>query len=304
LIYSEIDGKSGDGGALCVVRQQRNVPHALDCRHATCGLCRAIQRVAGAQTTRAPMVAVATTSTNVAAEADRQRIAQAQAAARVATQTAASTQAARPDAETLAQVELDGTDWIAAERAGNVAGYQSYLAAHPTGAQAAAARAAIAKLNKPAPFSLDLVSGDVKAAAEAARRAQSVANTRAAAARDAASAASGAAGVRSIVAADGDQYEAQISAAPNGLDTRSARLDNTGDRYRGELRNGRSGVGVYELRTTSTMLVVRCVEGEHAADSVWLWRYVLEEWRQFRPPGNGRERAVAGCADVRERTAL
>lgn len=96
------------------------------------------------------MVAVATTSTNVAAEADRQRIAQAQAAARVATQTAASTQAARPDAETLAQVELDGTDWIA--RNGQDRGRLSvcYLTAHPTGAQAAAARAAIAKLNKPA----------------------------------------------------------------------------------------------------------------------------------------------------------
>ena len=276
LYSGEIDGKGGDGTARAVRRfaeqRKRTFPTLStaaprDLR----SFADAIQKVVGAQTTRAPMVAVATTSTNVAAEADRQRIAQAQAAARVATQTAASTQAARPDAETLAQVELDGTDWIAAERAGTVAGYQSYLTAHPTGAQAAAARAAIAKLNKPAPFSLDLVSGDVKAAAEAARRAQSVANTRAAAARDAASAASGASGVRSIVAADGDQYEAQISGgAPNGLGTRvSGGSTNTGDRYRGELRNGQSsGVGVYEFASNLNNAggALR-YEGEHAADA-------------------------------------
>ena len=68
-------------------------------------------------------------------------------AAQAATQTAATRPAPRTGADSLAQSELervaDVNAWIEAERAGTVAAYQAYLSAHPTGAQAAAARAAI-----------------------------------------------------------------------------------------------------------------------------------------------------------------
>jgi len=126
--------------------------------------------------------------------------------------------------------------------------------------------------NKPAPFSLDLVAGDVKAIAEAARRAQASASSRASAAREAAAAASGAPGVRNIVAADGDQYEAQISGgAPNGLGVRiSGNATNAGDRYRGELRNGQSaGVGVYEFADNPSNANAGALryEGEHSNDT-------------------------------------
>ncbi|MDP3492605.1 MAG: TIR domain-containing protein [Hyphomonadaceae bacterium] len=235
----------------------------------------AIQKIAGGGQAKAPIIAAATTSTNAAAEADRRRVAQAQAAALAATQPATVQQPIRTGADSLAAAELervgDANAWVEAERAGTLAAYQSYLSAHPTGAQASAARAAIVKLNKPAPFSLDLVPSDLKAAAEAARRAQSSANARAAAAREAASAASAASGVRSIVAADGDQYEAQISGgAPNGLGVRiSGGSANAGDRYRGELRNGQSsGVGVYDFASNpSNAAGALRYEGEHSADA-------------------------------------
>ena len=244
----------------------------------------AIQKVAGGAQPKAPIIAAATTSTNAAAEADRQRIAQAQAAAQAATQTA-STQSTRSGADSLAQGELDRVGdtnaWLEAERAGTVAAYQSYLTAHPTGVQASAARAAIVRLNKPAPYSLDLVSGDIRAVTEAARRAQSSANARALAAREAASAASAASGVRSIVAADGDQYEAQISGgAPNGLGVRvSGGASNAGDRYRGELRNGQSsGVGVYEFASNpNNSTGALRYEGEHSSDAAS--GYGVTYWR-------------------------
>ena len=245
----------------------------------------AIQKIAGGAQPKATIIAAATTSTNAAAEADRQRIVQAQAAAQAATQTAATRPAPRTGADSLAQSELervgDANAWIEAERAGTVVAYQAYLSAHPTGAQAAAARAAIVKLNKPAPFSLELVSGDIRTVAEAARRAQSSANSRAVAARDAAAAATGAANARSIVAANGDQYEAQISGgAPNGLGVRiSGSPANVGDRYRGELRNGQSsGVGVYEFASNpNNSAGASRYEGEHSADGatgfgVTYWR--------------------------------
>ena len=230
----------------------------------------ALQKAAGTRSTKSPIVASATTSSDSAAsaaEADRQRIAQAQAAAKAATQTAAVATSANADA--LAAVQQDADAWAAAERSGTAAGYQSYLASYPTGAQAASARAAIVKIsNKPAAFSLDQISGDVKVATEAARRAQTSANARASSARDAASAAANATGLRSIVAANGDQYEAQISGgAPNGLGIRVAgSAANAGDRYRGEMRDGQSsGLGVYEYgaNPSNTGGAAR-YEGEHA----------------------------------------
>ena len=212
----------------------------------------AIQKAAGTRTTKAPIIATATTTTTAAAEADRQRVAQAQAAAQVATQTAAAAKPApAAGVDALAAVQQDASDWAEAARAGTAAAYQSYLTAHPTGAQASVARSALVKISsKPAAFSLDQISGEVKTAAEAARRAQASANARASEARDAATAAASAPGARSIVAANGDQYEAQISnGAPNGLGVRiSGSAANSGDRYRGELRDGQSsGVGVYEF---------------------------------------------------------
>lgn len=229
----------------------------------------AIQKAAGTRTTKAPIIATATTTTNAAAEADRQRVAQAQAAAQVATQTAAAVApAAGADSLAMGQ-QQDANDWADAARLGTAAAYQTYLTAHPTGTQAGAARAALAKIgSKPAAFSLDQISGEVKAAAEAARRAQASANTRAASARDTAVAAVNAPGARSIVAANGDQYEAQISGgAPNGLGVKtSGSAANSGDRYRGEMRDGMSsGLGVYEFaaNANNTGGAVR-YEGEHS----------------------------------------
>jgi hypothetical protein len=279
-IYAgDIDGKGGDGTVRAVRRfaseRKRSAPvlstaAPRDLR----AFADAIQKVAGGPAAKAPIIAAATASLSAAAEADRQRVAQAQAAAKVATQTVATTQVSRTDADVLAAAELervsDVNAWTEAERAGTVASYQAYLTAHPAGVQVAAARAAIVRLNKPAPFSLDLVSGDVKAVAEVARRAQSSANARAAAARDAATAAAGAPGARSIVAANGYHYEAQISGgAPNGLGVRvSGSPANAGDRYRGELRNGQSsGVGVYEFASNpNNSAGASRYEGEHSAD--------------------------------------
>lgn len=277
LYSGEIDGKGGDGTVRAVRRfanDRKRSPPTLstaaprDLR----AFADTIQKVAGGPTSKAPIIAAATTSTSAAAEADRQRIAQAQAAA-VATQTAAAAQTSGANADTLALVELervaDANAWVEAERVGTIAGYQTYVSIRPSGAHVAAARAAIVKLSKPAPFSLDAVSDDVKAAAEAARRAQTSANARAAAARDAATAAISAPGARSIVAANGDQFEAQISnGAPNGLGIKVVGSSaNAGDRYRGELRNGQSaGVGVYEYasNTSNTGGALR-YEGEHTA---------------------------------------
>ena len=278
LYSGEIDGKGGDGTVRAVRRfanDRKHTPPTLstaaprDLR----AFADAIQKVAGGSTSKAPIIAAATTSTGAAAEADRQRIAQAQAAAQVATQTAAAAQTSGASADALALAELehvaDANAWAEAERLGTAASYQNYVSIRPSGAYVAAARAAIAKLSKPAPFSLDAVSGDVKAAAEAARRAQTSANARAAAARDAATAAISAPGARGIVAANGDQYEAQISnGAPNGLGIKVVGgTANAGDRYRGELRNGQSvGVGVYEFANnpSNTGGALR-YEGEHTA---------------------------------------
>ncbi|MEQ1609118.1 MAG: TIR domain-containing protein [Hyphomonadaceae bacterium] len=283
LYNGQVDGRGGDG-TLRAMRQfadrQKRSPPTLSSAapRELRAFADAIQKAAGSsgvQQARAPIIAIATTSTVAAAEADRLRLAQAQAAAQAATQTAAATQAALTDADALALAQRDRfadvDAWSDAERTGSIAAYQSYLTTHPSGAQAAAARAAIAKLSKPAPFSLDAVSGDLKAATEAARRAQVSATTRAAAARAAAAAAASAPGAGSIVAANGDQFEAQISGgAPNGLGVRvSGAAGNGRDRYRGELRNGQSaGLGVYEFSDNPNNAAGALrYEGEHAADA-------------------------------------
>ncbi len=287
LYKGEVDGRSGDG-TMRAVRQfgtqnRRSVPAvATAAPRDLRALSEAIQRTVAARPgPPAPSVTVAATAASVsppsasaAAEADRQRIAQAQAAAQVA-----ATQVARPasDADSLASAQLqrmaDLDDWARAQTANTVAGYQTYLAAHPSGAQASAARAAITLLNRPAPHSIDRLPADLKTAAEAARRAQASANARAAAARDAAAQAETAPGRASIVAAGGDSYDTQIaSGAPNGYGTRvSGNPTNEGDRYRGQLRNGQSvGVGVYDFSDNPGNAGVGALryEGEHQGDSV------------------------------------
>jgi hypothetical protein len=240
---------------------------------------------------------------DAAAEADRQRIAQAQAAIQAAETAAQTPKPAAPvgvDALALAQQAriADTAAWEEAQRIGTLVSYRSYVSTYPNGAQVSAARTEIEKLSRPAAFSVDQVSGDVKTAVEAARRAQTSANTRAQAARTAAASAETAPNVRSIVAADGDRYDAQISSgAPNGLGTRvSGDTANTGDRYRGELRNGQtSGVGVYEFADNPANAQAGALryEGEHASDrasgfGITYWRNGDTFAGQTSPSGPSR----------------
>ncbi|HVY87999.1 MAG TPA: TIR domain-containing protein [Hyphomonadaceae bacterium] len=229
----------------------------------------------------APIVATATTKpaatptpANTAAAADRQRIAQAQAAANQAAAAQAALEKQKTDAAKLADAQktADANAWSDAEKAGTVASYQSYLASYPAGAQVAAARAAIIKLNRPPAYSLDQLPAEVKVAAEAARRAQTTATSRASAAREAADSATNAPGRSSITAANGDRYDSQISnGAPNGLGVRvSGKAASAGDRYRGELRNGQSvGLGVYDFGDNPNNAQAGALryEGEHVGDA-------------------------------------
>lgn len=307
LYKGDIDGKGGDGTARAVKQfatdRKRSYPTLStaaprDLR----AFAEVVQKAAGAGP-KAPIIATATTtpeSLAAAAEADRDRIAKAQAAsqaaAKAATQTVATQAAVAEGANGQAASQLqqlaDANAWAEADKAGTLGAYQTYLATHPTGAQAAAAKAAVARLSRPAPYSLDLVPPEVKAAADAARKAQASANSRAALARETALAADGAPGARAIVAADGDQYQAQIaSGAPNGLGVRISAGSNTGDKYRGELRNGQSaGLGVYEYGDNARNAASGALryEGEHAGDAAS--GYGVTYWRNgdnFAGLGNG-----------------
>jgi hypothetical protein len=281
LYDGEIDGKGGNGTARAV--QSSASTHKRTYPTLSTAAPRDLRAfaeevqtaVAGSGGSKSPIIAAATTSGSSAAEADRKRLAQAQAAsqqaAQAATKTAAAQAALDDGADSLGATELqklaDANAWADADKAGTLAAYQNYLTTYPAGTQAAAARAAVTRLNKPAPFSLDLVPADVKAAADAARKAQATANSRAAQARQIAVSAENAPGAQAIVAANGDQYRAQISGGtPNGLGVRiSADPANAGDRYRGEMRDGRgSGLGVYEFANRSGSSALR-YEGEHAA---------------------------------------
>ncbi len=297
LYSGDADGRTSDGIVQAVRKfasQNRRVAPALSSA-APRELRALAEAIRGAVAKRpgAPAATVAAASApatvSAAAEADRARLAQAQAASQAASQAAtqtAVTQEDGPDADSLAQAQLqsisDGDDWAAARRTNTVASYQAYLAGHPAGSQVAAARAAIADLGRPAAFSLEQVPSAMRASIEAARGAQSAANSRASAARDAASQAVSAPERSSIVAAGGDQYDTQISGgAPNGVGTRiSGNATNAGDRYSGQLRNGQSaGVGVYEFADNPGNAGAGALryEGEHAADAatghgVTYWR--------------------------------
>ena len=212
---------------------------------------------------------------SAAVEADRQRIAQAQAASAAAAR-AAVVVAREPGADSLAaaqqsRIAEEVEAWAIAERDGTLAGYRAYLAAYPGGARATNAEALIAKLSRPAPYSIDQLSGETKAAVEAARRAQATATQRASAARQTGQSADGLKDAQTITGADGDRYVAQISGgAPNGLGVRTrGGGPNAGDRYRGEMRNGQAnGVGVYEFADNPGNAAARAAryEGEHTGD--------------------------------------
>jgi hypothetical protein len=220
----------------------------------------------------------ASAAVSAAAEADRRRIAQAEAQVTSASAARAAGAATTvPGADSLAAAQQSRIDedleaWAIAERDGTLAGYRAYLAAYPGGARAANAETLIAKLSRPAPFSVEQLPAETKAVVEAARRAQTTAIQRATAARQAAQSADNLSDGQTITGGNGDRYVAQISGgAPNGLGVRTRGAGpNAGDRYRGELRNGQaSGVGVYEFADSPGNASARAAryEGEHSGDA-------------------------------------
>lgn len=227
---------------------------------------------------------IASVEVAAASEADLLRVAQAQAKVKAA--SLAVTPVAEGNADSLAldqqQRIAELQAWNTAEQAGTTAALQAYLTAWPNGPNVAAARAALTKANRPPPYSLDLLSADVRTVVDAARKAQATANQKAAAARQAAAAADALTNAGSITGANGDRYVAQIAnGAPNGVGLRVRGSGaNAGDRYRGELRNGQSsGVGVYEFSDNPGNAGARAqrYEGEHSGDAasgygVFYWR--------------------------------
>lgn len=218
-------------------------------------------------TTASKIVPQPRSAIEAADAADRQRREAAAAAALLAKQGAAIGGGDDVDLRRSAEQRA----WETAAATGTAAAYQTYLASYPAGTRAADAKAAVARLIRSAGYSLDQIAPEVRLAVEAARKAQTTATSRAASARDTASSAQSAVGLRSIVAADGDRYETQISGgAPNGLGTRvSGDGKSSGDRYRGEIRNGlASGLGVYEFADNSNNAVAGAqrYEGEHSGD--------------------------------------
>jgi hypothetical protein len=224
-----------------------------------------------AASTAAPSATSAATS--AAAAADRARVQQAEEARKAAQKQAAEDAAAAADLQAK-----DAADFAAAKAGNTAAAYQAYLAAHPDGASAADARAAVARLSRPAAYVIAQLPPQVRQAVEAARQAQAAAAARAAAARNtaaradavAAAARAGAAGTQILTAADGAHYESQVSGgAPNGLGVKVAGGAAKGDTYRGELRNGLGvGLGVYEFadNPNNARSAALRYEGDHAAD--------------------------------------
>ena len=280
LYKGAIDGKDGGGTAQSVVKfasaNRRSAPSLSTSPPRELRAFAEIVRRAGSRD-------VASAEVAAASQADALRVAQAQAKA---ASLAVVPIDAEGNADTLAASQqqriAEVQAWNAADQAGTPAALQAYLAAWPNGLNAAAARAALTKANRPTPYSLDLLSADVRTVVDAARKAQATANQKAAAARQAASSADGLVNAGSITGANGDRYIAQIAnGAPNGVGERVRGSGaNAGDRYRGELRNGQSsGVGVYEFADNPGNAGSRAVryEGEYAADvasgyGVFYWR--------------------------------
>ena len=217
---------------------------------------------------------VASVEVAAAIEADKRRVAQAQAASLAASEAVVVDEGPNADALAATQQQriAEANAWELAEKTGTLAAYRTYLDAWPSGAQASAARAAVTRLDRPA-YSLEQLPPELRTAVEAARGAQNAANLKAAAARRAATEAADLADARSIQSPNGDRFDAQIAnGAPNGLGIRTRGMGvNAGDRYRGELRNGQAvGVGVYEFADNPGNASARAAryEGEHVNDAV------------------------------------
>ncbi|MBI1339502.1 TIR domain-containing protein [bacterium] len=239
------------------------------------------------------------------AEAERTRV---ETAERVAAERAAAERAeprvdasaaapapapAEASADTLALEQLqraEAAGWASAQAQNTLAGFQAYLRNFPNGANAATARTEVARLSRPAPYSAAQLPAPLRTAVEAARAARTTAEARAAAARSTAqqadriaqAAATGAGGAATIVAPDGDRYDAQVSnGVVNGLGVRvSGDEVSRGDRYRGQLQSGLSqGLGVFEFAENPNNAAAGALryEGEHARDAaaglgVTYWR--------------------------------
>lgn len=279
LYAGAVDGKTGGTTAQAVTKfasaNRRSAPSlSTSSPRELRTFAEAVRRAGSREVTSVEVAA--------ASEADLLRVAQAQAKAKAASLAVSAKPDGNADSLAVTQRLAETQAWAAAEQTGTAAAYQAFLTTWPNGANAAAARAALAKANKPAPYSLDLLSADVRSVVEAARRAQASANQKAAAARQAASAADALSNASTITGANGDRYVTQIAnGAPNGVGLRVRGPGaNAGDRYRGELRNGQaSGVGVYEFSDNAGNSGARAqrYEGDYANDAasgygVFHWR--------------------------------
>jgi|GEM_PF-1624191 len=280
LYSGAVDGRSGDATTAAVKKfassAKRSAPSLSTASPRELRSFAEAVRHAGPQS-------IASVEVAAAIEADKRRVAQAQAASLAATEAVVADDGPNADALALTQQQrlAEENAWEQAEKTGTLAAYRSYLDAWPNGTQASAARAAVTRLDRPA-YSLEQLPPELRTAVEAARGAQSAANLKAAAARRAATEAADLADARSIQSPNGDRFDAQIAnGAPNGLGVRTRGTGvNAGDRYRGELRNGRAvGVGVYEFADNTGNASARALryEGEHANDAatglgVFYWR--------------------------------
>jgi peptidoglycan hydrolase-like protein with peptidoglycan-binding domain len=217
-----------------------------------------------------------------AAEADARRVEAAEAArveARRDAPPVAASSSPSASGQSAPDRAADDEAWKTAQAAGTIASYQAYIAAQPEGLRVFEAKTQIARLSRPAPYSPQLVAAGLRPALEMARRAQATAATHAASAREmakraddaAALARAGAGDARTVTAADGTRYEAEIvDGKPNGVGVRiSGAVATRGDRYRGQLRNGLgAGPGVYEFADNPNNAQAGALryEGDHAGD--------------------------------------
>lgn len=280
LYGGAVDGRSGDATVAAMKKfassAKKNAPSLSTASPRELRSFAEAVRHAGPQS-------VASVEVAAAIEADKRRVAQAQAASLAASKAVVVDEGPNADALAATQQQriAEANAWEAADKAGTLSAYRTYLDAWPNGAQASAARAAVTRLDRPA-YGLEQLPPELRTAVDAARGAQGSANLKAAAARRAATEAADLADARSIQSPNGDKYDAQIAnGAPNGLGVRTRGAGvNAGDRYRGELRNGQAvGVGVYEFADNAGNASAKAqrYEGEHANDAagglgVFYWR--------------------------------
>ncbi len=184
--------------------------------------------------------------------------------------------------------KADDSAWSIAKSGGTTSAYNSYLAAYRSGRHATEARAAIMRLDTPAPYALDQLHPDVRKAVEAARAAEKRAHSRAALARDAAKKADEAA-ARARAGAEGtrvyntstQRFETEYSnGARNGYGIFTVTAgDFVGVAYRGQWsKGGRSGLGIYAFTDNpSNKIEALRYEGDFANDTrnghgVYTWK--------------------------------